>query len=102
VIEHAMSFAGSAPPVDFVGTNENTDIAVERTPGGFRVAVINHGASEMEVMLRPIKPSAGRVFEWIDLVTRNKTETSTTGRSLKLKVPGMGFRALEFRGTSVD
>jgi hypothetical protein len=102
VIEHAMSFAGSAPPVDIVGTNENTDIAVERTPGGFRVAVINHGASEMEVMLRPIKPSAGRVFEWIDLVTRNKTETSTTGRSLKLKVPGMGFRALEFRGTSVD
>jgi len=38
---------------------------------------------------------------WL-LVSRNKLETSTADRSIKVKIPGRGFRALEFRRASAD
>ena len=97
-IEHAMSFAGVAPLVDIVGTNEKTDMATARTPKGFRLAVINHNSGEMDVMLKPLMKTPARLASvWVDLVSRNKLETSTADRSIKVKIPGHGFRALEFR-----
>ena len=101
-IERAMSSTGVAPLVDIVGTNEKTDMAVGRTPEGFRVAVINHNSGEMEVMLRPLKTLDVRASGWVDLVSRNKLETSTADRSIRVKIPGRGFRALEFRRASAD
>lgn len=101
-IARAMSYNGVVPLVDIVGTNEKTDMAVGRTPKGFRVAVINHNSGEMEVMLRPLKTPEVRASEWVDLVSRNKLETSTADRSIKVKIPGRGFRALEFRRASAD
>jgi hypothetical protein len=96
-IGRAMSFTGGAPLVDIVGTNEKTDMAVGRTPGGFRVAVINHNSDQMEVMLRPLKTLEVRSSGWVDLVSRDKLETSTADGSIKIKIPARGFRALEFR-----
>jgi hypothetical protein len=96
-IARAMSSTGVAPLVDILGTNEETDMAVGRTPEGFRVAVINHNSGEMEVLLRPLKTSEVRASGWVDLVSRDKLETSTADRSIKVKIPGRGFRALEFR-----
>jgi hypothetical protein len=101
-IGRAMSSIGAAPLVDIVGTNEKTDMAVGRTPKGFRVAVINHNSGELEVMLRPLKTLVVRLSGWVDLVSGDKLETSTVNRSIKVKIPGRGFRALEFRRTSVD
>lgn len=101
-IEYAMSSAGAAPLVDIVGTNEKTELAVGRTPEGFRLAVINHNSGEMEVLLKPLQSPAGQAFEWLDLVARNRLATSAADGSLKVKVPGDGFRAIEFRRTSAD
>lgn len=99
-IEHAISFTGVAPLVDIVGTNERTDMATVRTPEGFRLAVTNYNSGEIEVILRPLKTTAGRASVWVDLVSRNKLKTSTANRSIKVKIPGRGFRALEFRRAS--
>ena len=101
-IERAMSSLGVAPPVDIVGTNEKTDIAVGRTTEGFRVAIVNHNSGEIEVMLRPRKALAVPASRWVDLVSRNKFETSTADRSIKVKIAGHGFRALEFHRASAD
>jgi hypothetical protein len=97
VLDYAVSLRGSSVIVDIVGTNENSDMSVAQTADGFRLAVINHNSGDMEVMLTPIKVTSGRVFEWIDLVTSKKVGTD---QSLKMKLPGNGFRALEFRERS--
>ncbi len=101
-IERAMSSTSVAPLVDILGTNEETDMAVGRTPEGFRVAVINHNSGEMEVMLRPLKNPEVRTSGWVDLISHDKLETPTADRSIKVKIPGRGFRALEFRRASAD
>lgn len=102
-IEHAITLAGATPFVEIVGTNEQTDVAASRTPAGFRVAVVNHNASEIEVALRPLKvPASAGAPVWADLVTRKKVETEATSGSIKVKIPGRGFRALEFRSAPSD
>lgn len=101
-IEQSMSLAGVAPLVEIVGTNERTDMAAARTPTGFRVAVINHNAAQMDVTLRPLKVPPGRVSGWVDLVSRDQLETSTADHSIRVKIPGRAFRALEFRWASAD
>ena len=101
-IERAMSSTSVAPLVDILGTNEETDMAVGRTPEGFRVAVINHNSGDLEVILRPFKTPEVQSSRWVDLVSRDKLETSTNDRSIKVKIPGRGFRALEFRRASAD
>lgn len=95
VIDYALNAAGGESPVDILGANENMDIAVGKTPLGFSAAIVNHSSSDMEIMLTPIKVSAGRVFEWIDLATNKKVGTT---QSLKIKIPGSEVRVLEFRG----
>ena len=91
-LDHAISASGKTPLVDVVGSNENTDIAVEQTIAGFRVAVVNYGNAELEVLLKPLtRVDTG---EWLDLTANNRLGET---RSLKLKVPPRGFRAVEFR-----
>jgi hypothetical protein len=97
VVDYALSLHGDSLLVDVVGTDETTDIAVERTATGFRVAVVNHNDLEMGVVLRPIKPVTGHAFEWIDLVGDEKVPAP---ESLIMKVPGKGFRAFEYRAKS--
>jgi hypothetical protein len=55
VLDYTLSLRGDSPVVDIVGTNENSDLALVRTATGFRVAIINYNASDMEVRLHPIE-----------------------------------------------
>ncbi len=102
VVDYAVLSGGSSLPVDIVGSNEKTDVAIEQTRNGFRIVVINHNSGEMEVILRPVKSGTERVSEWVDLVSDQKMLTASADFSLKLKIKGSGFRALEFRRTSAD
>jgi hypothetical protein len=97
LIEYATASAGHTPLVDVLGMNERTDVATARTAGGFRVAVVNHNESELEVTLKPLGPAAGGASGWVDLSTRGKLEGSAEDRTLRLRVAAGGFRALEFR-----
>lgn len=102
-LDYALSSAaGSKLPVDIVGSSETTDVAVEQIPNGFRVVVVNHNSSETEVILRPAQSNAKDVFEWIDIVSGQKLMKADADFSLKLKITGSGFRALEFRRTSAE
>ncbi len=96
-LEYAMSFTGHTPLVDVLGMNENTDVASAKTAEGFRVAVVNHNASELEVTLKPLQPAGSRASRWIDLGEGGGMERSATDWALKIRVPAGGFRALEFR-----
>ncbi len=96
VMAFAMTTAEHVPLVDIVGTNEQTDMSIARTDQGFRVAVINHNPKQMEVLLRPLVnvPTAAPV--WLDLVSNSQTSASLRNGSLKISVPPLGFRLLEF------
>ncbi len=93
LLDYAVALRGGTHAVDIVGTNENSDVAIAQTPSGFRVAVVNHNGTEMEVTLQPNKSEG--TFEWVDLVSNNRAGNE---RSLRLRVPAGGFRAVEFRG----
>lgn len=97
VIDYALGSAGGESPVDIIGGNENIDVAVSKMAGGFSVALVNHNSSKLEVVMRPTKSEKGRLGNWVDLVAGNTIETVALDRSVKLTVPGHGFRAIEFR-----
>ena len=90
VVDYASTARGNPRLVDIVGSNENSDVAVEQTTGGFRVALINYDSVDKEILLRPV----ARAGEWLDLAANNKIGATNV---LKLKVPARGFRAVEFR-----
>ena len=92
VLDYAVSLRGGSPVVDVVGTNENCDVAVARTPSGFRVAVVNYNEKELEVTMRPARMQ--RASDWIDLATNRELGN---GFAMKVKIPGGGFRAIESR-----
>lgn len=94
VIDYALRARGVDPMVDILGANENIDVAVSKTATGFSVAVVNHDLTDLGVMLRPRKSEAAR--RWIDLVSDKVIDTTASDGSLKLTIPGNGFRALEF------
>ncbi len=96
VLDYALLATGAGPVVDIVGANENMDLAVGTSAAGFTVALVNHGLTRTEVILRPAKARATGVGSWFDLVAGNKFATAPD-RALKLSIPGKGFRALEFR-----
>ena len=93
LMDYAVSLRGGTAVVDILGLNENSDIAVAQTSTGFRVAVINYNAGEIDVTLQ--SKASETTSEWLDLVGNNRVGSS---HSLRLKVPAGGFRALEFRG----
>jgi Domain of unknown function (DUF4434) len=97
VIDQALSSAGTESQVDIVGANENMDVAVGRTGGGFTVAVVNHNAGKVEVILKHKKSSDGLVGRWVDLVVGDQIQIDAMDRSVRLMIQGGGFRALEFR-----
>ena len=93
VLDYAVAALGNSPLVDIVGTSENSDIAVGETANGFRVGIVNYKAVEIDVILKPVRTTTAS--EWLDLVNNNAISKEI---SLKLRVPGYGFRAVEFRG----
>lgn len=94
-VDYALTANGIAPLVDVVGNNEQTDLAVGKTATGFRVAVVNHAAKEIQIQLRPlVKLVSG--MRWLDLVNSESVATSSKDYSLTVRVPATGFRALEF------
>lgn len=94
LLEYARSLRGDPSPVDIVGSNEKTDMAVTKTAQGFRVAFVNHDTRELRVEFRPVNSGAGK-SAWIDLATGQAI--TTVGESVKLTIPASGFRAIEFR-----
>ncbi|HUE82654.1 MAG TPA: DUF4434 domain-containing protein [Pyrinomonadaceae bacterium] len=97
-VDYALTAAGITPLVDVVGSNEQTDLAVGKTATGFRLAVVNHGMKEIQILLRPLTKSDSDM-RWFDLVKAEGIATSSKDYSLKLSVPATGFRALEFTST---
>ncbi len=97
VLDYALLASGAGSVVDIVGANENMDVAVGTSAAGFTVALVNHGSTSTEVILRLAKAPASGVGGWVDLVAGNKFATAAPDRALKLSIPGNGFRALEFR-----
>lgn len=95
IIDYALVAAGSTSLVDVVGSNEQTDLAVRKTPNGFRLAMVNHGNNELRVVLRPSVVKG----TWTDLVKGERVNTTTVENSLELKIPAKHFRALEFRNS---
>ncbi len=96
VIDYALRSTGAESPVDIVGANENMDMAVGKTTAGFSVALVNHNSSQVEVILKPTKSKVDSVGSWADLVAGNKINTAASDRSVKLMIPGNGFRTVEF------
>jgi hypothetical protein len=92
VLEYANTARGAKPLVDIVGTKETSDVAVQHTSAGFRVAVVNHDTADIEVLL--IALTRVERGEWVDLVQPGVIGNS---KDLKLKVPAHGFRAIELR-----
>jgi hypothetical protein len=99
VLDYAVTLRGRSTLVDIVGTNENSDMAVAQTATGFRVAVVNYNSAVMEVVLKSTRSPKTGESEWLDMVNNKKIGS---GVSLKVKLPGNGFRAVEFRGSSAN
>ena len=97
VIDYALKSAGTALPVDIVGANENIDLAVGKTAEGLSAAIINHNSNNMEVILRPAKSQVRSGGRWFDLVSGTVIAGAEPDRSLRLTIPGNGFRAIELR-----
>lgn len=95
VLDRATATRGNTPLVDILGTNENSDIAVEETSTGFRVALINYNSGDLEIELRSVVTT--KAHKWIDLTKHNLLGSNAV---LQLKVPAHGFRVLEFQGSA--
>jgi hypothetical protein len=96
LMEYALRSAGHTPLVDILGANEQTDVASAATAEGFRVSVVNHNESELEVTLRPLV-AARHPRNWVGLDSRVVPERAAADGALRIRVPAGGFRALEFR-----
>jgi len=92
VLAHACSLRGESIPVDIIGANEKTDMAIERTVTGFRVALVNYNSNELSVDLEPTRITS--LSMWQDLVDGR---TISSANSLKLTIPARSFRAVEYR-----
>ncbi len=92
VLEYAGSLRNQPALVDVVGANEKSDIAIASTANGFRVALINHGAMPMTVLLKPVNRMAGK---WLDLANDKPIGSSQT---LKVTIPARAFRVVVFQG----
>ena len=97
VLDYALTTAGAGSVVDIVGANENMDVAVGRSAAGFTLALVNHGSTTTKVIIRPTKAPPSGSEGWFDLVVGNRIAIPAPDRTLKLSIPGNGFRALEFR-----
>ncbi|HEX7294281.1 MAG TPA: hypothetical protein VF251_00930, partial [Pyrinomonadaceae bacterium] len=93
VLDYARSLRQGSSLVDVVGTRETSDVAIKKTAGGFRVALVNHDAGELSVVLKPTTPARDKT-SWFDL-TNDRLIGSR--HSLTVTVPARGFRAIEFR-----
>ena len=100
VFAYALSHAGNSPLVDVIGANEKTDLAVARTPNGFRVAFVNHNQNETKIVFRPVGSPSSGFSQWVDLASDKKLTTTASDSSLTANIPGLGFRVLDFRRTS--
>jgi uncharacterized protein DUF4434 len=93
VLEYALSLRQIHSLVDIIGAGEMSDMAIARTSDGFRVALVNHDASERSVVLKPTSASNDKA-SWIDL---GNDKFIGSERSLRVTVPAQGFRSIEFR-----
>lgn len=93
VLEYARSLRDVPSLVDIVGTRETSDVAIAPTPGGFRVALVNHDANEISVVLKPLN-AGGATAAWVDLANDKLVGSNL---SLTVTVPPRSPRVLEFR-----
>ncbi len=96
VLDEILAATGTARTVDILGTTENVDLASARIPGGCRVSVVNHEASPLKVVLRPLRASAGG-GSWTDLVSGARKPGRESDGGLALAIPGRGFACWEYK-----
>lgn len=96
VLDEILAAAGTARAADVLGTTENVDLASARIPGGCRVSVVNHEAAPLEVVLRPLRASAGGGV-WTDLVSGAQKPGRKTDGGLDLAIPARAFACWEYR-----
>lgn len=97
ILDYAIASRGNTPLIDIIGSNEHSDVAVEKTATGFRVAVVNYNAAAMDVVLKPVAKKKN--VEWLDLESNKRLGSDPL---VRLTVPAHGFRALELRATSIN
>lgn len=77
--------------VDVVGSRETSDVSVTSSDSGFRIALVNHDATEMSIMLKPRRAGAASWFDLANDKLLGRTE------SIGVTVPAHGFRVVELR-----
>jgi hypothetical protein len=97
VIDEALGTVGRSRLVDILGTDENFDMAVSATPGGFRAAVVNHHPQAREIILRPLDIPAGARAEWYQLASGAPIPMGSDAGGLKMTVDGLSYAAVEFK-----
>jgi len=96
VIDQALGLSRQSLPVDVLGLDENTDMAVARTAGGFTVAVVNHNGAPLEIVLKPAAGAAGAACRWKDIVSGAAIGAPDRDGVLRRSIPPRQFICLEF------
>lgn len=97
VIDSVLSREGRERAVDILGGDEKIDDSVSRTAGGFRVAVVNHNHTPLDITLQPLNKFAGKQASWFDLRKNQQGPIYLGEQPLKLSVPPGEFRAVEWK-----
>jgi len=96
VLDEAMAVTGTSRAMDILGTTENVDLASTGVPGGCRVAVVNHEASPIDIVLVPLRSAAGG-GTWTDLVSGARKPARQSDGGLSISIPGLGYACWEYK-----
>ncbi len=87
--------------VDIIGTNENCDVAVSSTKTGFVAAVVNHNATDLHIILRPLTTfSPGRTQDWTDMVSKEEFAKLKNNEPLSIDVKARSYRLIKMANES--
>lgn len=97
IIDSVLSKEGKERAVDILGGDTRIDDAVSQTASGFRVAVVNHNHTPLDITLQPLNRFAGRQASWFDLRKNEQGPIYSGSQPLRLSVPPGEFRAVEWK-----
>ncbi len=96
----ALSRGGRAPlPAYVEGLSENTNIAWSEEVNGFRIALVNHNSSPLDLVIMPRAKKRANASVWRDLATSKILPAGPDG-VLKISLPAAGYLCLEFASVS--
>jgi hypothetical protein len=95
VIERALRSAGTSLPILVDGTTIDVDLSSSRSDRGTTAAIVNHGDTPLDVVVRPGERDAPGLSTWRDLVSQQQLGSVPGAAGLPLRIPASGFRAVE-------